>query len=108
MATRIVLSGSTDGQPIVITDTATLGQAIHTAHASNVDQIWIWACNDTAAAVKLTIEWGDAAATIVGNVPAHETVLVVDGLRLSNSEVVTAFAASGSAINLIGHVNRLD
>ena len=50
---------------------------------------------------------GVAAGVIEQDIPANSTELVVDGLRISNSETVQVFCSSSSAINIIGHVNRL-
>ena len=44
---KLVLSGSTDGKLIDITQEATPGTIIHTAHATALDEIWMWVFNDT-------------------------------------------------------------
>jgi len=43
--TKVVLSGSTDGKPIVITATESPGNLIHTASATEIDEIWIYLSN---------------------------------------------------------------
>jgi hypothetical protein len=40
---KLVLSGSTDGRMVLVAATATLGTTIHTAHATDQDEIWLWA-----------------------------------------------------------------
>lgn len=109
--TKVILSGSTDGKNIKIVQTATAGNTIHTAHATNKDEIWLWAQNSSAAAVKLTVEWGEATAPD-GNIeitipPESGPVLVVPGWILTNSLVVKAFAASANVILINGYVNRI-
>lgn len=105
------LSGSTDYKQIKVVATATAGTTIHTAHATALDEIWIWAVNSSSADVKLTIEWGEATAPD-GNIEVTVTfetgyALIVPGLILTNSLVVKAFAATANVILLNGFVNRI-
>ena len=108
-----ILSGSTDGKAIKVVQTATAGTTIHTAVSgtTNLDEIWLYAVNSSASAVKLTLEWGQADAPD-GNIElsvAAESglVLVTAGLLLQNSLVVKAFAATANVILLHGYVNRI-
>lgn len=109
--TKQKLSGSTDGKPIKVAATATLGTTIHTAHASDQDEIWLYAVNSDTVARKLTIEYGGAASpdclieqTIQ---PESGLVLIVPGLILTNSLVVTAFCATANVVTIAGFVNRI-
>jgi len=109
--TKQKLSGSTDGKAVKVAATATLGTTVHTAHATALDEVWIYAVNTSATAVKLTIEWGTGTAAD-GNIeqtiqPEAGLVLVIPGLILTNSLVVTAFAATTNVILLTGFVNRV-
>ena len=56
--TKTVLSGSTDGRPIKVVQTSTAGDIIHTAHATAIDEVYLYACNTQAAAILLTVEFG--------------------------------------------------
>ena len=108
---KLVLSGSTNGKAVKVVQTATAGTTIHTAHATALDEIWLYAVNSSASAVKLTLEWGEATAPD-GNIEltvAAESglVLVTAGLLLTNSLVVKAFAATANVILLHGFVNRI-
>jgi hypothetical protein len=110
--TKLKLSGSTDGKAIKVVQTATAGTTIHTAHATALDEIWLYAHNSSATAVKLTLEFGGTAAPddhIEINIGAEGTglVLVSPGLLLTNSLVVKAFAATANVITLTGYVNRI-
>jgi hypothetical protein len=110
--TKLKLSGSTDGKAVKVAATATAGTTIHTAHATALDEIWLYAHNSSAATVKLTLEWGEATApdgNIEINIGAEGTglVLVSPGLLLTNSLIVKAFAASGNVITITGYVNRI-
>lgn len=109
------LSGSTDGKPIKITQTATAGDTIHTAVAGTIagtfDEIWLYAYNGHTAAVTLTIEFGGAT------VPDQNIVLtvnnkvgltlVVPGLILQNGMVVKAFASVANVVTISGWVNSI-
>lgn len=110
---KLHLSGSTDGKGIKITQTATAGDLIHTAIAGTTDwdEIWIYAVNSSAAAVKLTIEWGEHTApdgNIEVTIPSESgLILVIPGLVLQNGMDVNAFAASANVVILHGFVNRI-
>ena len=109
--TKLKLSGSTDGKGIKITQTATAGDTIHTAHATALDEIWLWAANSSSSDVKLTIEWGEATApdgNIEVTIPSEQgLVLVIPGLLLTNSLVVKAFAGTANVILIHGYINRI-
>jgi len=110
--TKLKLSGSTDGKAVKVAATATAGTTIHTAHATALDEIWLYAHNSSASAVKLTLEFGGTGAPddhIEININPEGTglVLVSPGLLLTNSLVVRAFAATSNVITLTGYVNRI-
>lgn len=111
---KIKLSGSTDGRPINIAATGTVGDVIHTAQAGvgadACDEIWLWANNISAADVMLTVEWGGSDQGDLIKVAISPEVglgLVIPGLILQNSLVVTAFADANLAVNISGFVNRI-
>ena len=106
-----LLSGSIDGKAIKVVQTATAGTTVHTAHATALDEIWLYAVNSSASSVKLTIEYGEEAAPD-GNIEltiAAESglTLVIPGLLLRNSLVVKAFAATTNVVMIHGYVNRI-
>jgi hypothetical protein len=110
--TKQKLSGSTDGKAIKVAATATAGTTIHTAHATALDEIWLYAHNSSASTVKLTLEFGGTAAPddhIEINIGAEGVglVLVSPGLILTNSLVVRAFAGTANVVTLTGYVNRI-
>lgn len=108
---KIKLSGSTDGKQIKVAATATPGDTIHTAHATALDEIWLWAVNSDTVARKLTIEWGEATApdgNVEVTIPGEAGyLLVIPGLLLTNSLVVKAFAGTTNVILINGYVNRI-
>ena len=114
---KLHLSGSAGGQPILVSASSTPGTTIHTTgtSASDLDEIWLYANNTSASAVKLTIEYGGTASpnNLIEITIAAESglVLVIPGLLLSGDgsagRVVRAFAATGQVINITGYVNRI-
>ena len=108
---KVILSGSTSGKQIKVAATATAGTTIHTAHATSLDEIWLWAVNSSTTAVKITVEWGEATApdgNIEVTVPGESGYLmVVPGLVLTGSLVVKAFAGTTNVILVNGYVNRI-
>jgi len=109
-----MLSGSTNGKGIKVAATATAGTTIHTAVAggSSFDEVWLYAHNTSASAVKLTLEWGGVAAPddhIEINIGAEGTglILISPGLLINNGLVIKAFAGSANVINIFGYVNRI-
>lgn len=111
--TKVLLSGSTNGKAIKVAATSSTGTTIHTAASgtTTLDEIWLYAMNTSASGIKLTIEWGETAApdgNIEITVPGESGLyLIVPGLLLQNSLVVTAFAGSANLITIHGFVNRI-
>ena len=108
---KIQLSGGTTGKNIKVVATATLGTTIHTAHATAIDEIWLWAMNSDTNNIKLTIEFGGTTSPddlIELTIPAESGMMpVIDGLTLTNSLVVRAFAGSANLILVNGYINRI-
>lgn len=111
--TKNKLSGSTNGKAIKVAATATLGTTIHTARdgTSKWDEVWLYAFNSHSADVALTIEWGgvtDPDNITEVTVPYQQGLfLVVPGLLIQNSLVITAFAATANVITISGFVNEI-
>lgn len=109
---KIASTGSTDGQGVKVTATATAGTLFHTSlvTAGVTDEIWLWLANTSAADVIATIEFGGATApdqNIIQTVPAKSMILAIPGLILLNTKTCKVFAASANVINMIGFVNRI-
>jgi len=106
---KIKLGGSTDGMPIAITDSATLGQVIHSAHATSLDEIYLWACNVHASeSGNITIEMGQAASklTYFNVEPNTGLIVVVPGHILTGSKDCTVFADATGKFIVSGYVIR--
>lgn len=115
IALKRKLSGSTDGKPVKITQTATAGDLLHTAVAGTTagtfDEIWLWAFNSDTSDRTLTIEFGGATApdqNIVMTIPFKEGLVpVVPGLILQNGLTVKAFASAANVVTVSGFVNAI-
>src|SRR3972149_1947087 len=108
---KVRLSGGTNGRNIKVVATATLGTTIHTAHATALDEVWLWAVNSDTTDRKLTIEFGGVTSPddlIELTIPAESgLVIVIPGIILTGGVVVTAFCATANVVMIHGFVNRL-
>jgi hypothetical protein len=108
---KIQLSGGTTGKNIKVVATATPGTLIHTAHATSIDEVWLWCANSDTVDRKLTIEFGGVAVpddTIEITIPLEDgPYLVIPGWTLKNSLEVRAFAATANVLLINGFVNRI-
>lgn len=109
--TKLKLSGSTDGKGIKVSGSASPGTTVHTAHATSLDEIWLYAVNSQADSTKLTLEWGETVApdgNIEVSIPGESGLyLITPGLLLTNSLVVSAFSSASGVLILHGFVNRI-
>ena len=109
--TKVALSGASNGLNNKVAATSSAGDTVHTAHASALDEVWLYACNTSTSDVKLTVEWGatsdDERLTEVTIGAEAGWVLVIPGLLLSNSLVIKAFAGTTNVISVGGYVNRI-
>ena len=108
---KIALSGSTNGRPILITQAATAGTAIHTA-STVVDEVWIWAWNSNASAQLFTVEYGgvtDPNDILEITLPVNTagSTLVVPGWIATGSIAIAGFAANANEVTIFGYVNRI-
>ena len=111
---KVKLSASTNGRPVVVAATATAGTTIHEAGKgsddSAIDEIWLYATNIDTSQIELTLEWGDAATTdnIKVTIPAKSGLtLVSPGIILTGGLTCKAFAGTANKILLFGYVNRV-
>jgi len=116
-ASKIKLSGSTDGKGIVVSTGSPLDGSdttIHTAVSGTTDYdlVTLFAINTDSTDRELFIGWGgttDPDNLIRQTIPARAgLVLVVADLPLQNGGVIVASANATSKIVIYGYVNRLD
>jgi hypothetical protein len=109
-------AGTGLGIPVTATTAGTVGTVIHTASTTpaTIDEVWIYAQNYDTTDRKLTIQWGAATAgtnEIEYTVKAENGLyLVVPGLIMqgnATAKVISAIAATATAIVLYGYVNRI-
>lgn len=111
----VLLSGSTDGDPIKVAATGTPGTLIHTAVSGSAawDEVYLDVANTDTSAVDLTIEWGgvtdpDHLILKAVSIPAKSGLItIVAGRRLNNGGVIRAFASSANKLLIVGNVNRI-
>jgi hypothetical protein len=112
--TPVLLSGSTNGRGIEVTQTTLTGaDTVHTAVSgtAKVDYLTIEAANHHTATVKLTLQFGgsdDADKITVDLAADRGLVTVVEQIPLNNGLVVSAFADQASVVNLFGYVTRVE
>lgn len=108
---KLKLSGSTDGKGIDVAATSIgSGTTIHTAHATSLDLITLFAYNDDTADGLLTIGWGGTSDPDLFKQTIRAQagmVLIVADLPLTNSLVVKAAAAAANVVQIYGYVNRI-
>lgn len=107
---KVILSGSTNGRPVSVSATASPGVSIHTADASAIDEVWIYAVNRHTSDVVLTIELGGTTTgdQITVTLPTGGgPQLVIPGTPMTNSTVTQAFADVASVVSVFGWVNRI-
>lgn len=113
--TKINLSGSTQGKPIIVVAIASPGTAIHTAIAGTAaeDEIYLWVSNLHTAPVALTLEWGgvtdpDHLLCKAVSIPANSgPIPIAVGQILHNALLVKAFADVASKLSITGYVHRI-
>lgn len=109
--TPIIPTGSTSGRQTKVVATATPGTLIHTADATDLDELWLYAMNSDSVDRKLTIEWGGVTSPddlIEMTIPKEDGPhLIVPGWRITGGLVVRAFAETANVILIGGICNRI-
>jgi hypothetical protein len=110
-----ILTGSTNGLPIKVHATATVGTTIHTAVAgtNDFDFVTLWAHNNNTSGTTrtLTLEFGGVSTddNIFIPIPAKVgPILVLDRFPLRNSLVIGAFADVADEVFITGSAITID
>lgn len=102
-----VLSGSTNGRGIEITQTSIgSGDTIHT-NSSGTDEVTLWCSNPNAVPHVLTLGWGgtsDPDDLIKVDIPANGWVQVTDRLPIKGTLAIVAAADTAGELSLFGSV----
>jgi hypothetical protein len=107
---KILLSGSTNGQPILVVGTSSgTATTIHT-NSAGIDEIWLYAYNGSGSSVVLTLCFGGTSTNnlISQSITSQSGLyLVCPGLILNGSLAVKAYAGTTNVITLAGFVNNI-
>jgi len=111
---KLPLSASVDGRSIMLTSTGSSSAVpIHTAPAgtSSLDEIWLYAYNDSSATINLALLFGGTTEPndVIRNTiqPRSGRTLVVDGAILQNGLIVSAYAEVANVVTVGGYVHRI-
>lgn len=108
--TRVELSGSpADGRSVLVVQTATAGDIVHTAHATSLDYLYLDVANVDSVDRLVSIEFGGVTSpgdVHVMTVPAQDIIRVIPGWSLSNGLIVRAFGAATNVLLVNGFVLR--
>ena len=108
MITKQFLDGCPDGKSLKVTGTV-LGSAntIHTGHATNKDEVWLYAVNNDTISRELSVFIDDQETSVVSLPVKQGLLLIIPGLPVSNSQTVKVFAAAANVVFVSGWVNRI-
>lgn len=102
---RKILSGSSGGQPIKVTATASPGTMVHTVNTNRV-RATLFAVNTDSTDRLLTIQFGGTTEpdnSIEVTVPAvGGPIEVISGQPLAQGKSIRAFAATGNVVLVYG------
>lgn len=114
--TKVELSGSTDGRPILIAATSGSGTLIHTATTTagygDYDEVYLWATTSATTPPTVALQWGGTTYPddhLITTLPpaGGGAVCLAPGLVLQNGLVSRATASAASVISVFGFVNRI-
>lgn len=105
----VLASGSTNGVPLSVSGTALANATLlHTAGTGALDEIYLWVCNVTANAAKLTLVTGGVLAPVGLSVPPNSSWFqVTAGFRVNNGTIVKAYSDTADALKAVLNVNRI-
>ncbi len=105
------LSESTNYLPINIAATTSASPTlIHTTHASNIHEIWLYAYNYNSNLSQLVVCIGGTAAhqrLTIPVSPSAGSIIVIPGWRFSGGISISAYANFTNTVSVIGSVNEI-
>lgn len=111
-----LLSGSTDGVPIVITGTtAAAPTVVHTSGSgtADIDLVYLWLCNTHSADLDVgVVAYSGTPAdptnvVFFGTIPSKSGVYVaLEGYPVTNSKIIGVYCGTASKITASGKVGR--
>lgn len=110
----LFLSGSTNGRGIKVTGTsAATADTLHTATntANTVDQVWLFAANQSSANLTLTLCLGGTTdpddLVSLSLPPTSGDIPILQGERFAGGVVLKAYATTANYIVIRGIVDRI-
>lgn len=107
------LSGSTNGRPIEILATSSVGTTIHTVQATATtarEMLYLWALNSAWTDHVLSLELGGTATTdrLDMNITQGDgPILVCPGVAFTSTDaIVRGFSTATVGLQVFGYVNR--
>jgi len=109
--TKEILSGSTHGRGIKITQAATPGDLVHMAinDTDLIDEVYLFAVHNHTTYVDVTVEFGgttDPDDLIVTRMQPRQEYVICPGHPLRNNLAVRVFASVADVVAVFGHVHR--
>lgn len=110
---RWLLSGSTNGLPInIIGTTSASPTLLHTAHATDYDEVWLFAANYSSVDAFINLMLGGSSAHQILEVPIpakRGLIPILSGQgTFTGGSVISAYTpSSGNIISITGYVNRI-
>ena len=110
---KLKFSGSSDGEPILITATSSTGAiTVHTCTTgtgdNTYDEMYLWGYSNATGNVTLTLEYGDTSHPIAHTLTAKAGhTLVLPGLIGNTALVIKAFKSAAVTVGISGFVNRI-
>ncbi len=108
-----LLSGSTNGRPILVAANASPGTLIHTAVAGTdkKDKVWLYVHNNDTEERLLTLEWGGTATgdQIKLKIPAQGSRPVeIPGYPLNNGLSIRAVGDAANVLVIEGFAQEIE
>lgn len=109
--TIVPASNSTNFLPIIISGTSTgAATLIHTAHATNIDELWLSAYNYSTTDVFINLMLGSSTAgqVLTQVIPAQVGLIpLLAGQTFTGSVVISAYCSVSNAISVLARNNRI-
>lgn len=115
--TRIPISGSSFGEAVLVSTTATTGVIVHqasTGATNTMDEVWLTGCNSASAThvVYLAVAGSTVPMAMpVDPLTSNSPVRVLAGDLIKSStlaaKTILAYGTTSNVIALYGYVNRI-
>ena len=102
----VALTGSTDSRGILITPTATAGEAIHKNTSGGIQLLYLFCHNAHSGSATLSLEWGgvaDPGDVTEHGIAANGTSEVVSGMPLGSGKQLAGFASQADKMTVWGY-----